>query len=81
MNSNCRELFSLIAMGRLTPAEAERLFLVLNHRREVFEICMVCLFAFLFFLLLAQGKGGGFWEGFHWAQSLLSGDVFLPRRV
>jgi hypothetical protein len=42
---------------------------------------MVCLFAFLFFLLLAQGKGGGFWEGFHWAQSLLSGDVFLPRRV
>lgn len=43
MNRNRRTLLQLVALGRLSPAEAERLMTVWNLRREDTWIFLVCL--------------------------------------
>lgn len=48
-------IFSLIAMGRITPAEAERLLAVSNDRSETVVAIAVCAAA----LLLTQMHGHG----------------------
>ena len=45
MISNRRVILNLIAMGRITPAEAERLLAAWNEGREtlwILTVCMVC---------------------------------------
>ena len=48
MNTDRRAILSLIAMGRITPAEAERLLVAWNETRETvwilaFSLVCVCL--------------------------------------
>lgn len=50
MHTSRRELLQLIAMGRISPAEAERLIAVWNEGRETFLV----LFGCLLIVLLAQ---------------------------
>jgi hypothetical protein len=46
MNTDRRAILSLIAMGRITPAEAERLLVAWNESREnawILGFCLVCV--------------------------------------
>jgi hypothetical protein len=43
MNSDRRSILALIAMGRITPAQAERLLAVANEGRETAMILALCL--------------------------------------
>jgi hypothetical protein len=43
MNSERRTILALIAMGRITPAQAERLLGSLNEGRETAWILVLCL--------------------------------------
>jgi len=43
MNSDRRTILALIAMGRITPAQAERLLAVANEGRETVMILALCL--------------------------------------
>lgn len=43
MNSDRRTILALIAMGRITPAQAERLLAVANDGRETAMILALCL--------------------------------------
>ena len=46
MNTDRRAILSLIAMGRITPAEAERLLVAWNETREtawILAFCLVCV--------------------------------------
>ena len=51
MNTDLRAILALIAMGRITPAEAERLLAVWNEGRETawilaFSVALACLAQF-----------------------------------
>lgn len=50
MNTDRRTILSLVAVGRITPAEAERLLAVSNESRET--VWILCFY--LAFLCLAQ---------------------------
>jgi hypothetical protein len=43
MNSDKRTILTLIAAGRITPAQAERLLAVVNESRETAWILALCL--------------------------------------
>ena len=43
MNSDRRTILALIALGRITPAQAERLLAVANDGRETAMILALCL--------------------------------------
>lgn len=43
MNSDRRTILALIAMGRITPSQAERLLAVANEGRETAMILVLCL--------------------------------------
>lgn len=43
MNSNRRTILALIAMGRITPFQAERLLSVIEESRETTRILAICL--------------------------------------
>ena len=43
MNSDRRTILTLIAAGRITPAQAERLLAVVNESRETAWILALCL--------------------------------------
>ena len=43
MNNDRRTILALVAMGRITPAQAERLLTVVNESRETTWILMLCL--------------------------------------
>jgi hypothetical protein len=43
MNTDRRTILAMVATGRITPAEAERLLLACNDSREVEWIAVLCL--------------------------------------
>jgi anthranilate/para-aminobenzoate synthase component II len=43
MNSDRRTILALIAMGRITPGQAERLLAAVNESRETAWILAICL--------------------------------------
>ncbi len=47
MKSDRRTILSLVALGRITPAEAERLLAVWNEGREELWVMMACVAAIL----------------------------------
>jgi hypothetical protein len=50
MRNDRRVILHLVAMGRITPAEAERLLIVWNEGREVLWVAVLCVAA----LILSQ---------------------------
>jgi hypothetical protein len=72
MPNGRRTILSLVALGRISPTEAERLLIAWNQEREGFWIFAACIAA----VLLAQLDPGKALPGLvHLAQSLLSGRV------
>ena len=71
MHTDRRTILSLVAHGRITPAEAERLLILWNETREgalVFTACIVLV-------LLAQiNVQEGLSTLMHFARTLLAGD-------
>jgi hypothetical protein len=72
MPNGRRTILSLVALGRISPAEAERLLIVWNQGREGFWVIAACVAAVMLVLPdphhLVQGL-------VHFAESLLSGRV------
>jgi len=65
-------ILSLVALGRISPAEAERLLVAWNQGRDGFWVFAVCAAA----VLLALTDPHHVLQGFvHFAESLLSGRV------
>jgi hypothetical protein len=72
MPNDRRTILSLVALGRISPAEAERLLIALNQGREGFWVCAACIAI----VLLAQIDPNQALPGLvHLAQSLLSGRI------
>ena len=61
MKSDRRAILHLIAIGRLTPAEAERLIVAWNEGREV----LLVLFAVIAFAGISQVHTGGLDHAFN----------------
>lgn len=55
MRNDRRDILSLVALGRITPSEAERLIIVCNAARDGFWIIATCVAAMLFILVPHQG--------------------------
>jgi hypothetical protein len=55
MRNDRRAILSLVALGRITPAEAERLLLICNNGPDSFWIFAACFAATLFTFVLHQG--------------------------
>jgi hypothetical protein len=66
--SDCRAIFSLIAMGRITPAEAERLLAVANEPNETVVALIACVAAIFLMQILLHGLAP---EMAHFLKSLL----------
>jgi hypothetical protein len=69
-----RTILSLVALGRISPAEAERLLIAWNQGREGFWISAACIAILLLGLLDGNQALPGL---VHFAKSLLSGRI-LP---
>jgi len=67
--NNRRAIFSLIAMGRITPAQAERLLAVADEHSETLLVLVACVFA----VVLMQGHHRLASEFLHHLQLLLPG--------
>ena len=65
-----RAIFSLIAMGRITPAQAERLLAVANERSETVLALAACVVAML---LMQIHQHGVVPEMAHFLRSLMPG--------
>jgi hypothetical protein len=69
MKKDRRTILSLVALGRITPAEAERLLIVWNAAREG-----AWIFAVVAFALLTQADLGQVFPGLtHIAHALFTG--------
>ena len=55
MRNDRRAILSLVALGRITPSEAERLLIACNADRDGFWIFAACVEATLFTLVPHQG--------------------------
>jgi hypothetical protein len=55
MRNDRRAILSLVALGRITPSEAERLLIACNAGRDGFWIFAACVAATLFTLVTHQG--------------------------
>ena len=55
MRNDRRAILSLVAIGRITPSEAERLLIACNTGRDGFWIFAACVAAALFTLVPHQG--------------------------
>ena len=55
MGNDRRAILSLVALGRITPSEAERLLIACNAGRDGFWIFAACVAATLFALVPRQG--------------------------
>jgi hypothetical protein len=72
MQTDRRAILSLVALGRITPAEAERLLIAWNQGWESVLVCAACIAA----ALLAQLDPNQVLPGLvHLAQALISGRV------
>jgi hypothetical protein len=70
MPNGRRTILSLVALGRISPAEAERLLIAWNQGREGFWVFAACVAA----LMLALPDPHYVLQGLvHFAESLLSG--------
>ncbi|MGA2216703.1 MAG: hypothetical protein ABSG51_01365 [Terracidiphilus sp.] len=67
-----RTILSLVALGRISPAEAERLLIAWNQGREGFWVCAACIAIALLALLDPNQALPGL---VHLAHSLLSGRI------
>jgi hypothetical protein len=76
MPNGRRTILSLVALGRISPAEAERLLIAWNQGREGFWVFAACVAAVMLALpdsyLALQGALHGL---VHFAESLFSGKV------
>jgi hypothetical protein len=73
MQTDRRAILSLVALGRISPSEAERLLVAWNQGWETFWVGAACIAA----VLLAQFDATQALPGLaHFAQSLLSGRIF-----
>jgi hypothetical protein len=78
MNTDRRAILSLIALGRITPAQAERLLVVWNDRSDAVWALVAILTAALF----AQDFSHGFVpEIFHGLRSLMPWFVTLAQQT
>jgi hypothetical protein len=78
MNTDRRAILSLIAMGRITPAQAERLLVVWNDRSD----SAWALVAVVTAALCAQDFSHGFVpEILHGVRSLMPGFVTLAQQT
>ena len=78
MNTDRRAILSLIAMGRITPAQAERLLVVWNDRSDAVWALAAVVTAALF----AQDFSHGFVpEILHGLRSLMPGFVSLAQQT
>jgi len=72
MPNGRRTILSLVALGRISPAEAERLLIAWNQGRESFWVFAACVTA----LGMALSDPHHALQGLvHFAESLLSGKV------
>jgi hypothetical protein len=72
MPNGRRTILSLVALGRISPAEAERLLIAWNQGRDVFWVFVACAAA----VMLALPDPHRVVQGLvHFAESLLSGRV------
>jgi hypothetical protein len=72
MPNDRRAILSLVALGRITPAEAERLLIAWNQGWESVLVCAACIAA----VLLAQLDPNQVLPSLvHLAQGLLSGRI------
>ncbi len=72
MPNDRRTILSLVALGRISPAEAERLLIAWNQGHESFWVFAACIAA----LVLALPEPHHALHGIvHFAESLLSGKV------
>jgi hypothetical protein len=55
MRTDRRAIISLVALGRITPSEAERLILACNAGRDAFWIVTACVAGILLTPVLDQG--------------------------
>ncbi len=67
-----RAIFSLIAMGRITPAQAERLLAVANERSETMLVLAACAVAMFLMLINRHDLVP---EVSHFLRSLLPGFI------
>jgi hypothetical protein len=72
MQTDRRAILSLVALGRITPAEAERLLIAWNQGRESVLVCAVCIAAVL---LTQLDPNQVLPDLVHLAQALISGRV------
>jgi hypothetical protein len=76
MPNGRRTILSLVALGRISPAEAERLLIAWNQGREGFWIFAACVAAVMLALPDPQHALQGAMQGLvHFAETLLSGKV------
>ncbi len=78
MNTDRRAILSLIAMGRITPAQAERLLVVSNERSETLLALAACLAAMF---LMQSHRHDLVPEIFYLIKSLLPGFVAAVHQV
>ncbi|QOY90382.1 hypothetical protein [Paludibaculum fermentans] len=55
MRNDRHAILSLVALGRITPAEAERLLIACNAGRDAFVTFAACVAATFFILIPHQG--------------------------
>jgi len=72
MHRERQAILSLIALGKITPREAERLLAAWNAGREEFWICVVCVAACFAQFLPELGRIAPFWLPMHHALAALT---------
>ncbi|MGA2849200.1 MAG: hypothetical protein ABSE46_09400 [Terracidiphilus sp.] len=76
MSNGRRTILSLVALGRISPADAERLLIAWNQGREGFWVFAACVAAGMLALPDPQLAMQGALHGLvHFAESLFSGKV------
>jgi hypothetical protein len=71
MQQDRRTILSLVALGRITPAEAERLLIVWNETREGVLVFIACIVLALFSQIKMQQDLRAL---LHFAYAMLAGD-------